>query len=138
MFDTAGDIDSYFFVPAAGQHIGIRFETNDGMQVTVDYPDAPPYETVSVEGNYEEIEYRASVDVEYTLALQPTGGIDGYTLSIFDTAASGRGKPDDSIEGPAGDMLRHTFQHSPPTIHIDYPLNITGGDHPEVLGAETV
>ena len=33
-------------------------------------------------------------------------------------------------------MLRHTFQHSPPTIHIDYPVNITGGDHPEVLGAE--
>ena len=32
-------------------------------------------------------------------------------------------------------MLRHSFQHSDPTIHIDYPLNITGGDHAEVLGA---
>ena len=136
VFDTPGDIDTYTIDLKAGQRIGIRFQSNDLTQVTIDYPDAAPYETVLVEGNYEEIEYRASVDVEYTIALQPTGGIDGYTLSIFDTAASGRGKPDDSIEGPAGDMLRHTFQHSPPTIHIDYPVNITGGDHPEVLGAE--
>jgi hypothetical protein len=136
VFDTPGDIDTYTIDLKAGQRIGIRFQSNDLTQVTIDYPDAAPYETVLVEGNYEEIEYRASVDVEYTIALQPTGGIDGYTLSIFDTAASGRGKPDDSNEGPAGDMLRHTFQHSPPTIHIDYPVNITGGDHPEVLGAE--
>ena len=135
VFDTAGDIDSYFFVPAAGQHIGIRFETNDGMQVTVDYPDAPPYETVSVEGNYEEIAFQASANVVHTIALQPNWGTDGYTLSIFEAEASARGRPNNVIPSPVGDMLRHSFQHSDPTIHIDYPLNITGGDHAEVLGA---
>ena len=135
VFDTAGDIDSYSFVPAAGQHIGIRFETNDGMQVTIDYPDAPPYETVSVEGNYEEIAYQASVNVVHTIALQPNWGTDGYTLSVFETEASARGKPDNVIPSPVGDMLRHSFEHSDPTIRLDYPLEITGGDHAEVLGA---
>lgn len=135
VFDTAGDIDSYFFVPAAGQHIGIRFETNDGMQVTIDYPDAPPYETVSAEGNYEEVTFQASVNVVHTIALQPNWGTDGYTLSVFETESSARGKPDNVISSPVGDMLRHSFEHSEPTIHIDYPLNITGGNHAEVLGA---
>ena len=77
VFDTPGDIDTYTIDLKAGQRIGIRFQSNDLTQVTIDYPDAAPYETVLVEGNYEEIEYRASVDVEYTIALQPTGGIDG-------------------------------------------------------------
>ena len=141
VFDTAGDIDSYFFVPAAGQRIGIRFESNDLTQITIDYPDAAPYETLSVEGNYEEIEYQASVNVVHTIALQPTWGTDGYTLSIFDTesssdtTSSGPEKLDQLIPSPVGDMLRHSFEHSDPAIHIDYPLNITGGDHAEVLGA---
>ena len=135
VFDTAGDIDSYFFVPAAGQHIGIRFETNDGMQVTIDYPDAPPYETVSVEGNYEEVAFQASVNVVHTIALQPNWGTDGYTLSVYETEANVRDKPDNVITSPVDDILRHSFAHSDPAIHIDYPLNITGGDHAEVLGA---
>ena len=135
VFDTAGDIDSFSFVPAVGQHIGVRFETNDGMQVTIDYPDAPPYETVSAEGNYEEIAFQASVNVVHTITLQPNWGRDGYTLAVFEKEASARSKPENVIPSPVGDMLRYSFEHSLTTIHIDYPLDITGGDHAEVLGA---
>ena len=32
-------------------------------------------------------------------------------------------------------MLRYTFEHSPPSVQIDYPLNITGSGE-QVLGAD--
>ena len=136
VFDTAGDVDRYTIDLARGQRVGIRFEYDYGALMTIDYPDAPPYETVPVEGRVGEIEYRAPLDAEYTAAIQPSGEMGGYTLTVFDTASNSSKKPADVIDSPVGEVLRHTFEHSPPTIQIDYPVNITGGDHAEVLGAE--
>ena len=135
VFDTAGDVDRYTIKLLREQRINIRLESVFGAQITIDYPDAAPYEIFSVDGVLEEIEYRAPVEAEYTIAIQPSGERLGYSLSIFDTASNAQKEPDDVIASPVGDVLRYTFEHSDPTIHIDYPLNITGGDHAEILGA---
>ncbi len=140
VFDTAGDIDRYTIDLETGQRIGVRFNHTYGVQMTIERPDAAPYEVFSVEGRNEEVEFKAPVGARYTIALKPSGGMKGYTLSAIDIPSNSKPsnkpkKPADTIESPVGDMLRHTFQHSSPAIQIKYPLNITGGDHAEILGA---
>ena len=135
VFDSAGDVDTYTIKLMKEQRINIRLESVFGAHMTIDYPDAAPYEIFSVEGVLEEIEYLAPAEAEYTIAIQPSGERLGYSLSVFDTASNVLKKPDEVIASPVGDVLGHTFEHSAPTIHIEYPLNITGGDHAEVLGA---
>ena len=136
---TPGDVDRYTIRLGKGQRVGIRFQSNSWIRVTIDYPDAPPYETASLEGSFQEIEYEAPVDTKYTIVVQSSGWQGGYTLSVSEsqnlTPAVHLDRPDDVIKGPVGDMRRHKFEHSVPTVQVDYPANITGGDHSVVLGS---
>ena len=141
VLDTWHDSDWYTIDLKKGQMVGLRAESAQEMRITVSYPDAAPYEIVSARGRRGEIDYQASVDGEYTIAIQSKGGIGGYTLSAFDipsgtTPSNKAKKPADTIETPVGDMLRYSFENSTSAVHIEYPLNITGGDHAEILGAE--
>lgn len=135
VFDTPGDIDRYAIDLAAGRRVGVRFEAGHSVLMEMVYPDALPCERLSVEGTFEEVEYQATADAEFAITIQSDiqadSWLDGYTLSVYDTGT----KPVEVIESPVGDMARHTFAQSSPTVQIDYPLNITGGDDREVLGA---
>ena len=60
----------------------------------------------------------------------------GYTLTALQSFWYPKRRDDSAVlDSPAGDMLRHKFDHRVPKIQIDYPLNITGGDR-EVIAAE--
>ena len=135
VFDTPSDIDRYAIDLAAGGRVGVRFESGHSVLMEMDHPDAPPCERLSVEGAFEEVEYQAAAGAEFTISIQSDissdSWLDGYTLSVYETGT----KPLEVIESPVGDMARHTFMQSSPTLQIDYPLNITGGEDIEVLGA---
>ena len=138
VFDTINDVDRYTIDLKRGQRVGVRIESLHEALTTLEYPGVAPYETVSVRGTLGEIEYQAPVDAEYFFVTQPNGEKGGYTLSVFEAGFTGSTtskKPADTIESPVGDMLRHTFENSPLAVQIEYPLNITGGDHAEILGA---
>ncbi len=140
VLDTWHDSDWYTIDLKKGQLVGLRTESVHESRMTISYPDAAPYEIVSAGGRRGEIDYRASVDGEYTIAIQSKGEIAGYTLSAFhipsnSTPSNKPKKPVDTIESSAGDMLRHSFEKTSSAVHIDYPLNIAGGDHAEILGA---
>lgn len=140
VFDTVRDSDGYTIELKKGQLVGLRTESVHESRMTISYAGAAPYEIVSALGTRGEIDYRASVEGKYTIAIQSKGEIAGYTLSAFDipsnsTPSNKPKKPADTIESPAGDMLRHSFEKTPSAVQIEYPLNITGGDHAEILGA---
>ena len=140
MLDTWRDSDRYTIDLKRGQMVGLRTESVEEARMTISYPGAAPHEIVSAFGKLGEIHYQASVDAEYTIAIESKGGIGGYTLSAFDipsnlTPSNKSKKPADTIESPVGDMLRHSFGNSPSAVQIEYPLNVTGGDHAEILGA---
>ena len=138
--DTPGDIDRYTIQLFRGEGITLKLSGLKSMLVTIDHPHAPPYDTVSQELYFEEIKYRAPVDATYTVTLQMSPGDFshplGYTLTALDSTWNPRERDDSAVlDSPVGDMLRHKFDHPVPTIQIDYPLNITGGDK-EVIAAE--
>ena len=138
--DTPGDIDRYTIDLFGGESIALKLSGLDSLLVTIDHPHAPPYDTVSQGLYFEEIKYRAPVDATYTVTLQM--GPDefasplGYTLTALDSSWYARRRDDSAVlDSPVGDMLRHKFDHPVPTIQIDYPANITGGDE-KVIAAE--
>ena len=138
--DTPGDIDRYTIDLFGGESIALKLSGLKSLLVTIDHPHAPPYDTVSQELYIEEIEYRAPVNTTYTVTLQMSpdsfGSPVGYTLTALDSTWYPRRRDDSAVlDSPAGDMLRHKFDHPVPTIQIDYPVNITGGDK-EVIAAE--
>ena len=137
---TPGDVDRYTIDLKEGRKVQIRIDANAIMQVTVDYPTAPPYDIVWFEGRVGELEYSAPIDAEYMIVVQSPAHVGGYTLTVSDLSGSTEvvrpERPGNVIQSPAGDMLRHTFKHSTPTVQLDYPANITGGNHPGVIGAE--
>ena len=139
--DTPGDIDRFTIDLAAGESIAVRLSARNRMSVTIEHANAPPYDVVSGEVYFDEIKYRAPVDATYTVALQMNPSEFshplGYTLTALDSTWNPRERDDSAVlDSPVGDMLRHKFDHRVPTIQIDYPDNITGGDKKEVIVAE--
>ena len=138
--DTPADIDRYTIQLSRAQGIAVQVTSFEQITVTIDSPDAAPYEIVSGQLYFSEITYRPPRDGEYTIALQQSGetfsGPVGYllTVSLRPTITRLDG-PANTIESPVGEMLRHKFNNPVPTIQIDYPVNITGGDK-EVIAAE--
>ena len=138
--DTPGDIDRYTIDLFAGERIDLRLTSINSLLVTIDYPQAAPYEIASEEVYLGRINYRAPVNATYTVALQMTperfASPLGYTLTA-DNSSAEPDQPDRSavLDSPVGEMLRHVFDHSVPTIRVDYPFNISGGDR-EVIAAD--
>ena len=137
---TPGDVDGYSIDLKAGRKVRIRMDANAIMQVTVDYPTAPPYDIVSFEGRVGDFDYVAPIDTEYMIVVQSPAHVGGYTLTVTELSDSTQvvrpEPPGNVIDSPAGDMLRHTFKHSSPPVRLDYPAKVTGGKHPGVIGAE--
>ena len=138
--DTPADIDRYTIQLSRRQGVAVQVNALDRTTVTIDHPGAAPYEIVSGQLYFSEIEYRPPQDANYTIAVQQSGetfsGPIGYllTVSLRPTITRLDG-PANTIESPVGEMLRHKFNNTVPTIQIDYPANITGGDK-EVIAAE--
>ena len=151
IFDTALDTDPYTIFLNEGD--GIKLELTLGLSdatVTIDHPDAAPYEVFVAEGGWQdthEFEFRAPRNAKYTIAVQRHPGKrfypSGYVLEISKSTASDelsassevQERLDSAFESPFGEMLRHTYTDSDPAIRIDYPLNIMGGDR-DVFAAE--
>ncbi len=146
-FDTAVDIDRYTINLQRGQRVGLRFRSDPASPavITVDYPDAPYYEVVSVDTAVEDrdldgstVLYRAPIDAEYTIAIRPSrlGLPSGYTLATFRTVSTNMHsrppRPLNVDRSPVGDLLRYQSRSLP--IGINYPLNVTGVDE-DLLGA---
>ena len=137
--DTPGDIDRYTIDLAAGESIAIRLSASRRMSVTIDHANAPPYDVVSGEVYFDEIKYRAPVDASYTVAVQIHPEVFGHPLGYTLTALKSRAEPNRRgfsavLDTPVGEALRHGFQHGVPSIQIDYPANITGGDRRVIAG----
>ena len=138
--DTPGDIDRYTIDLAAGESIAIRLAAFNRMSVTIEHADAPPYDVVSREVYFDEIKYRAPVDATYTVALQMNPGDFFRPLGYTVTALKSWAEPNQLgrsgvFHTPVGKVLRHSFHHSVPRIHIDYPTDVVGGDK-EAIAAE--
>ena len=151
VFDTARDIDPYTIFLNEGDRIklDLTLGLSDAI-VTIDHPDAAPYEVFETEGGWQdthEFEFRAPRDAKYTIAVQRHPETrrypSGYVLEISKSveadepmASSELQEQLDSVfESPVGQVLRHTYADSEPTIQIEYPLNITGGDR-DVFAAQ--
>ena len=138
--DTPADIDRYTIQLSRYKGIAVQVNARKSTTVTIDYPDAAPYEIVSGQLYLSEIEYRPPRDAEYTIAVQqgtetlsaPVGYILTVSPRLIITRLDG---PANTLDSPVGDMLRHNFNQGSPTIQIDYPANITGGDR-DVIAAE--
>ena len=138
--DTPGDIDRYTIDLEAGESVAIQMSALRWLSVTIDHAEAPPYESGSGEVYFDEVKYRAPIDSIYTIAVQirPESFSHpvGYTLSALKSWS----KPDLTdhsgvIRTHVGNVRQHTFQDPDPTIQIDYPANISGGDR-VVIAAE--
>ena len=138
--DAPGDIDRYTIQLSRRQGVAVQVNALDPTTVTIDHPGAAPYEIVSGQLYFSEIDYRPPRDANYTIAVQQSGetfsGPVGYllTVSLRPTITRLDG-PANTIDSPVGEVLRHNFDHPVPTIQIDYPANITGGDR-QVIAAE--
>ena len=138
--DTPADIDRYTIQLSRHKGIAVQVNALKSTTVTIDYPDAAPYEIVSGRLYLSDIEYRPPRDAEYTIAVQQgTESINapvGYILTVSPRLIITRlDRPANTLDSPVGDMLRHNFDHDVPTIQIDYPANITGGNQ-EIIAAE--
>jgi hypothetical protein len=110
------------------------------LLVTIDHPHAPPYDTVSQELYFEEIKYRAPINATYTVTLQMSPDASrsplGYTLTALESFWYPKRRDDSAVlDSPVGEVLRHKFDNLVPTIQIDYPANVAGGDR-KVIAAE--
>ena len=138
--DTPGDIDRYTIDLFAGERIDLRLTSIDALLVSIDYPQASPYETASKKVYLGRLNYRAPVNATYTVTLQMTPARFATPLGYVLTADNSSGAPDQPdrsavLDSPVGEILRHKFDHPAPTVQIDYPFNITGGDR-EVIAAD--
>ena len=138
--DTPGDIDRYIIYLEADESIAIRMSALKQLSVTIEHANAPPYDVVSGEVYFDEIKYRAPIDATYTVALQMNPGDFSHPLGYTVTALKSWADPTSLgrsgvFHAPVGKVLRHSFHHSVPRIHIDYPADIVGGDL-EVLAAD--
>ena len=138
--DTPGDIDRYTIDLEAGESIAIRMTALKQLSVTIDHAEAPPYDIGSGEVYLDEIKYRAPVDATYAVTVQMQPQNFAYPLGYTLTTLKSWAEPNlhgrlGVIRTHVGNMRRHKFDHPVPTIQIDYPANITGGDE-KVIAAE--
>ena len=138
--DTPSDIDRYTIQLSRAKGIAVQVKSFEQITVTIDSSEAAPYEIVSERLRSSEMTYRPPRDGEYTIALQQSNetfyGPAGYILSVSLRPTITRlDGPANTLDSPVGDLLRHKFDHDVPTIQIDYPANITGGNR-EVIAAE--
>ena len=138
--DTPGDIDRYTIDLSRGESIAIRMSALRPILVTVEHSDAPPYDVVSGEVYFDEIKYRAPVEGKYTVAVQMRPSHFehplGYTLTALKSWVESHDPASDAVfDSPVGEVLRHKFDNPGPSIQIDYPANITGGNR-EVIAVE--
>ena len=138
--DTPGDIDRYTIDLAAGESVAIRISGLVRLLVTIEYGDAPQYEVGSGKVYFDELKYRAPIDATYTVAVQMHPADFAFPLGYTLTTLKSWVEPnrlDGSavLDSPVGELFRHEFDNDVPTIQIDYPVNITGGDR-EVIAAE--
>ena len=138
--DTPGDIDRYTIDLEAGESIAIRMTALKQLSVTIDHAEAPPYDIGSGEVYLDEIKYRAPVDATYAVTVQMQPQNFAYPLGYTLTALKSWAEPNlhgrlGVIRTHVGNMRRHKFDHPVPTIQIDYPANLTGGDE-KVIAAE--
>ena len=148
-FDAPGDIDWYTIQLSRDQGIAVRLGTlfRNELQVTIDYPGAPPRDVVSEslyphDVQYDNVQYRAPHDGEYVIAIEHGdksihySGVMEYTLEVYasPTAQTRRSESLASTrESPFGEMVQHRFGQGTPTIRMDYPASVAGGDR-EVYG----
>ena len=140
VIDTPGDIDRYTIDLSRGDSIAIRLSSLEELSVTIDYMDAPPYDTGSKELYFDEIKYRAPVDATFTIAVQMRPADFAYPLGYTLTALKSWSKPNlqrlsGVLRTQVGSVRLHKFKDQVPTIQITYPANITGGDR-DVIAAE--
>lgn len=147
--DAPGDIDWYTIQLSRDQGIAVRLGTlfRNELQVTIDYPGAPPRDVVSEslyphDVQYNNVQYRAPHDGEYIIAIEHGdksihySGVMEYTLEVYasPTAQTRRSESLASTrESPFGEMVQHRFGQGTPTIRMDYPASVAGGDR-EVYG----
>ena len=147
--DAPGDIDWYTIRLSRDQGIAVRLGTlfRNELQVTIDYPGAPPRDVVSEslyphDVQYDNVQYRAPHDGEYVIAIEHGdksihySGVMEYTLEVYasPTAQTRRSESLASTrESPFGEMVQHRFGQGTPTIRMDYPASVAGGDR-EVYG----
>ena len=147
--DAPGDIDWYTIQLSRDQGIAVRLGTlfRNELQVTIDYPGAPPRDVVSEslyphDVQYDNVQYRAPHDGEYVIAIEHGdksihySGVMEYTLDVYasPTAQTRRSESLASTrESPFGEMVQHRFGQGTPTIRMDYPASVAGGDR-EVYG----
>lgn len=150
ILDTSVDIDRYTIRMYRGQRIGIRYESLFPAVVSIDHSGAPLGGVVSQaygEEVWTDLVYEAPFDGEfsivvrhpdlprYTTMIPPMGYTLVARIGSGDTQPDAVSmKPPDVIGSVFGDTLRHTFERPTPSIHIDYPLYITGNDE-AMLGA---
>lgn len=148
--DAPGDIDWYTIQLSRDQGIAVRLGTlfRFEFQVTIDYPGAPPRDVVSEslyphDVQYDNVQYRAPHDGEYIIAVEHGdkslhySGVMEYTLEVYASATAPMRRSESlasTRESPFGEMLQHRFGQGTPTIRIDYPASVAGGDR-EVYGA---
>ena len=145
IFDTPVDVDRFTVTMQRDQRIGFRFRYPYGGAVTIDHPDAPRGGlTIRSEVGTDtlQFDYLAPDSGEFTITVSPTDLQPPRAYTLLASLSSSLGskpinppeKPRILLTSPAGEMLRYTFEHSPPSVQIDYPLNITGSGE-QVLGA---
>ena len=142
--DAPGDIDWYTIRLSRDQGIAVRIGSLFvELQVTIDYPGAPPRDVVSESLYRDNVQYRAPHDGEYIIAVEHDGkaphnsGVMEYTLEVYASATAPMRRSESlasTRESPFGEMLQHRFGRGTPTIRIDYPASVAGGDR-EVYGA---
>ena len=142
--DAPGDIDWYTIQLSRDQGIAVRIGSLFvELQVTIDYPGAPPRDVVSESLYRDNVQYRAPHDGEYIIAVEHDGkaphniGVMEYTLEVYASATAPTRRSESlasTRESPFGEMLQHRFGRGTPTIRIDYPASVAGGDR-EVYGA---
>lgn len=142
--DAPGDIDWYTIQLSRDQGIAVRLGVLFvELQVTIDYAGAPPRDVVSESLHHDNVQYRAPHDGEYIIAVEHDGksphntGVMEYTLEVYasGSAQTSRWEPFASTRASSfGEMMQHRFRQGSPTIRIDYPASVAGGDR-QVFGA---
>ena len=145
VFDTPVDVDRYTITMHRDQQIGVLFRYPSGGTVTIDHAEAPRGGlTIRSEVGTDtlQFDYLAPDSGEFTITVSPTDLQPPRAYTLLASLSSSLGskpinppeKPRIVLTSPVGDLLRYTFEHSPPSVQIDYPLNITGSGE-QVLGA---
>ena len=132
VFDTPVDVDRYTITMHRDQQIGVLFRYPSGGTVTIDHAEAPRGGlTIRSEVGTDtlQFDYLAPDSGEFTITVSPTDLQPPRAYTLLASLSSSLGskpinppeKPRIVLTSPAGEMLRYTFDHSIPSVQIDYP-----------------